>query len=94
MKTQLYLDLDCTILGNKDVPADCFETMAALEDKDVLSLLAGVDLIRNHYFKNRIHLCTICNGKSGKCSEDCSFCSQSKFHTSDIDIYPLHSEEN
>jgi biotin synthase len=23
------------------------------------------------------------------CSEDCKFCSQSKFHTSDIDIYPL-----
>ncbi|MGL5642330.1 MAG: biotin synthase BioB, partial [Paraclostridium sp.] len=37
--------------------------------------------------------CSIVNGKSGKCSEDCKFCSQSAFHKTNIDIYPLLSQE-
>lgn len=40
------------------------------------------------------HLCTIINGKSGRCSEDCAYCAQScRFHTG-ADIYGvLPSEE-
>jgi len=68
-------------------------SIAEIKDKDVFNLVAGADLIRNAFFKKEIHLCTICNGKSGRCSEDCSFCAQSKFHTSDIDVYPLLSKE-
>lgn len=67
--------------------------VAETKDEDVFNLVAGADLIRNSFFKKQIHLCTICNAKSGRCSEDCSFCSQSGFHKSAIDIYPLLSRE-
>ena len=66
-----------------------YRDLARIEDKDVFKLMAGADLIRETFFRREIHLCAICNGKSGRCSEDCSFCSQSKFHASDIKIYPI-----
>ena len=52
-------------------------------------MLAGADLIRERYFGREIHLCTICNGKSGKCSEDCKFCLQSSFSNTEAPVYQL-----
>lgn len=40
-----------------------------------------------------IYLCAISNVKSGKCSEDCSFCTQSAHHKIDIDTYGFKSIE-
>ena len=40
-----------------------------------------------------IYLCAISNVKSGKCSEDCSFCTQSAHHYIDIDTYGFKSIE-
>ena len=57
-------------------------------------LLAGIaSKIREQYTGNKIDLCSIINGKSGNCSEDCKFCSQSVFHPCAIDTYPLLDEE-
>ncbi|MCK4794152.1 MAG: biotin synthase BioB [Desulfobacteraceae bacterium] len=60
-----------------------------IPDHDVFTLFSGADIIRNFYFGREIHLCTICNGKSGRCSEDCHFCSQSRFFETDAPVYPL-----
>ncbi len=77
------------ILEGNDPSMDALEKMADIPENEVLSLMAGADMIRNHYFGGKVHLCTICNGKSGKCSENCSFCSQSAFADSEIETYPL-----
>jgi len=68
--------------------------LAQTADENVFDLMAGANIIRNFFFRNQIHLCTICNAKSGKCSEDCGFCSQSKFHNTNIEIYPLIPKED
>ncbi|WP_022663907.1 biotin synthase BioB [Desulfospira joergensenii] len=62
-------------------------------DDDVFNLLAGADLIRNFYQGKKINLCTICNAKSGKCSENCGFCPQSAFHQTQIENYGLLGKE-
>ncbi|WP_456374781.1 biotin synthase BioB [Methanocaldococcus sp.] len=41
-----------------------------------------------------IKLCSIMNAKSGKCSEDCIFCSQSIHNKCKIPIYPLKSKRD
>lgn len=45
--------------------------------------------IRRENFGNRVHLCNILNAKSGACTEDCAFCSQSAHHRSTVAVYPL-----
>ncbi len=49
--------------------------------------------LRDQMFGNRAHLCMILNAKSGACSEDCSFCSQSSHNRCQVPVYPLVSPD-
>lgn len=60
-----------------------------LLDYDFESLGKFANEIREHFLQNEFDICSIVNGKSGKCSEDCKFCAQSSYHTTDIEVYPL-----
>ena len=47
------------------------------------ALCAAADEIRKAKCGNGFDLCTIINGKCGRCSEDCKYCAQSvHYHTS------------
>jgi biotin synthase len=63
-------------------------------DIDLSELLDRANEIRKKYFGNQVILCGIVNAKSGKCSEDCSFCAQSAFHKTSVDEYPLLAKES
>ena len=93
MNRRALLELaEAAIEGN--IPGrDIFEELADTPEREVLSLMAGADLIRTHFFGNAIHLCTIVNGKSGRCSEDCAFCAQSSAAVTDAPVYPLRSSD-
>ncbi len=52
-------------------------------------LLYAANTIREHYRKDKVDLCSIVNAKSGGCSEDCAYCSQSSKSKAEIDRYPL-----
>ena len=62
---------------------------------DTYDLLYLAYSIRRYYNNNplKIDLCSIINARSGKCPEDCIFCSQSIHHKTDIKIYGLKSKE-
>lgn len=51
---------------------------------DIGELCKGADKIREFFCGNKVNLCTIINGRSGKCSEDCKFCAQSGHHNTGI----------
>ena len=47
----------------------------------------GAALIQKKFFGKHIDLCTIINGKSGRCGEDCKYCAQSARHKTGIKEY-------
>lgn len=52
-------------------------------------LCNAADDIRKHFCGNAFDICTIINGKSGRCSEDCKYCAQSSCYHVAIETYPL-----
>jgi biotin synthase len=71
------------------------EALAVLrsDDGELLDLLAAVYRVRRAAHGNRVHLNLLVNAKSGRCGEDCGYCSQAKNSKADIDKYPLLEED-
>ena len=70
------------------------EEALALVEVPLEPLAQAADQLREHFCGDRFDLCTIVNGKCGKCSEDCKYCAQSAhYHTSLEESYPLLSTE-
>jgi biotin synthase len=53
------------------------DDLTAFEHADLEELAQGADAIREAFHKNHVDLCTIINGRAGRCSENCKFCAQS-----------------
>ncbi len=51
------------------------------------NLLEGANIIRESLCGNKVDLCTIINGRSGRCSENCKFCAQSSHNYTGIKEY-------
>jgi len=64
-----------------------------LPREEMWRLLDVTEGIRRHFKGDGIRLCSIVNAKSGLCSEDCSFCSQSSRSKAQISKYTLIDEE-
>ena len=64
-----------------------------LYEQPLEPLCAAADRIRAHFCGDGFDLCTIVNGKSGRCSENCRFCAQSAHHHTGAEEYPLMSQE-
>lgn len=71
-----------------------YRTILSIPDDQVFDMMAGAGLIRDTYPGRSVHLCTICNGKSGRCTEDCAFCSQSRISKANSPIYSLLSKSD
>lgn len=53
------------------------------------NLSLAADEIRKHFCGDKFDMCTIINGKSGRCSEDCKYCAQSAYYETAVKTYPL-----
>ena len=60
---------------------------------DLDELCKGADKIREHFVGDKVDLCSIINGRSGRCPEDCKYCAQSAHHHTDCDIYDFLPED-
>ena len=60
---------------------------------DLDELCEGADRIREAYIGDKVDLCSIINGRSGRCPEDCKYCAQSVHHHTSCEIYDFLPEE-
>lgn len=70
------------------------EELLNLADAPLEELCNAADEIREHFCSNTFDMCTIINGKSGRCSEDCKYCAQSAHYNTCIEEYSLKSRED
>ncbi|MDO8567376.1 MAG: biotin synthase BioB [Dehalococcoidales bacterium] len=63
------------------------------DDEALMALLQQAYRVRREYFGNHVHVQVLRNAKSGLCSEDCHYCSQSSVSRALIEKYPLVSRE-
>lgn len=60
---------------------------------DLPALREGADCIRSHFIGKKVDLCSIINGRSGRCPEDCKYCAQSARHHTGCEVYDFLPEE-
>ena len=73
-----------------------------LLETDLSELCTQANRLQQHFCGNQVDLCTIINGKSGRCSEDCKFCAQSSHNHSgcseygflDVDTIAVDAKKN
>jgi biotin synthase len=65
------------------------EEVEKLLDEDTTNLAAAADEIRKFLCGDKFDLCTIINGKSGRCTENCKYCAQSAHFKTDIIEYNI-----
>ena len=60
---------------------------------DLSALCEGADKIRAACVGEHVDLCSIINGRSGKCPENCKFCAQSAHNHTDCEVHDMLSTE-
>ena len=73
---------------------DYDEALSLMRSLSLEDLCALAHALRLQYQGKRVDMCSIMNARSGKCGEDCKWCSQSRFHHTDIEVYPLVDAES
>lgn len=87
-------ELTENIINGMDIKfEDAKRLLEITQYRDIVSLICFANLIRDKFKGSTIDTCAIINAKSGKCSEDCKFCSQSAHYKTDIDRFPLVKQE-
>lgn len=79
------------VFSGKEITREDALTLSSLP---LAQLTAAADEIRQRFSGKGFDLCTIVNGKCGRCSEDCSYCAQSShYQTACSESYPLLSQQ-
>lgn len=65
----------------------------SIMNDDIDELMKCADEIREKMCGRNFNLCTIINGKSGRCSENCKYCAQSVHFNTNVNEYELLDAE-
>ncbi len=88
-----FLHLADSVLNGHRITTEEAQHILFADNHLLPELVAAAHRIRWHYFGDSIHLNVLINAKSGLCSEDCAYCSQSRISTAPIAKYDLVSDQ-
>ncbi len=69
------------------------DDLSFFTDCNLDELCEGADRIRKALVGDKVDLCSIINGRSGRCPEDCKYCAQSAHHNTECEVYDFLPEE-
>lgn len=69
------------------------DSLEFLLQEELEDLCKGADELRRYFKGQKANLCTIVNGKSGKCGENCKFCAQSAHNAAGAEVYDFLEPE-
>ena len=72
------------VLAGEDVTAEAARRILDVDDTALFPLVAAAGRIRRHFHGTQVKVNYLVNLKSGKCPEDCFYCSQRLGSTADI----------
>ncbi len=87
------MELAYRILDGDEIEWNEALTILKSGESELPRLLQAAFLLRHHYFKLKVSLHVIRNARSGGCSEDCAYCSQSSTSSGVVPCYPFQSED-
>jgi biotin synthase len=84
--------------GSADLPCGAvkvtFEQLQEIYHRPFFDLIEEARRVhKSHWPGQEVQLCTLLSIKTGACSEDCGYCSQSAHHNTDLKPQPLMSTE-
>ncbi|MFI4861891.1 MAG: biotin synthase BioB, partial [Phycisphaerales bacterium JB063] len=85
--------LGVQVLSGTPLTREQARELTALEGQQIYDLMFWANKIRVQYVGPNVKFCSIVTGKVGGCSEDCSYCSQSKFHQTHVKPTRMRVEE-
>jgi biotin synthase len=65
------------VIGGTSLSRPQVASLCEVSRRDLTGLFHAASLIRDQYVGKRARYCSIVSAKTGRCSEDCAFCSQS-----------------
>jgi biotin synthase len=84
--TFIHEKMEQVLSGNK---INFDDALSLINSNDIITLSECANRITRSYNGDFIDVEKLANAKSGRCPEDCSFCSQSSFNNTNINKYPL-----
>ncbi len=88
-----YIEKAYSVLQGETLKRELLGNLSELQGEDIPDLLSLANKVKNR-FSGNTHICTIMNAKSGICSEDCRFCSQSSHHSTGAEIFDLKDKND
>ncbi len=86
-------DITRAVLAGGEMSREDGCWMINLDDDYLPWLMAGADRLRKTFRGNEVEVCAISNVRSGNCSENCSFCSQSGHYRTAAPVYDYIDKE-
>jgi biotin synthase len=94
LKVYLQQLADRVIDGHELTRAEALSLSEIEGQENILALCEAADRVREALCGHTVDLCSIINIKSGNCSENCGFCSQSSHHPGEESpVYGMKSRE-
>lgn len=89
-----WKELATEVLNGKEITNEEALQILNSPDDELFELLHASYKIRHHYFGNKVRLNKIINTKSGMCSENCGYCSQSSVSEAPIEKYSMMDKDS